>query len=475
MSSFSKRQLVKKSENIADWYQDVILQTGIAEYAPVKGFIVIKPYGYALWEKIQEKFNQFLKEDEIGNTYFPVLIPQSFLAKEKEHVEGFSPELAVVTIGGGEKLAEPLVVRPTSETIMYSAFSKWISSWRDLPLKINQWCNIVRWEKRTYFFLRGREFLWQEGHTAHVEELEAMEMVKKALEWYRKIHEELLAIPVISGRKSNSEKFAGAKETYAIEGLMPGGKALQIATSHNLGQNFSKVFEVKFQDKNGESQYVWQTSWGSSTRSLGPLILVHGDDNGLVMPPKMAPIQVVVIAITEEAKNYASEIVTELKKAGTRVKLDQDFEHSLGWRINDWEMKGIPIRLEIGKKELENEEMTIVRRDNNSKIKDQRSKLKLKIQNLLEEMQTQMFQKAKRFLEENISVVNTYEEFKKIMETKRGFIKAFWCEDPKCEAKIKEETKATTRVLPFDTPKEKGKCIYCGKEANYRWYFAQAY
>lgn len=481
MATFEKKELKKKSENLSDWYTDVILKAEIADYAPVKGCMVIRPYGYALWEAVQNVFNHMMKTKGVQNAYFPLFIPLSLLEKEKEHVQGFSPELAIVTIGGGEKLKDPLVVRPTSETIMYAMYAKWVHSWRDLPILINQWNNVVRWEKRTYLFLRTTEFLWQEGHTAHETEKEAVDMVLSALEWYRKVYEEYYAVPVILGKKSETEKFAGAKTTYTVEALMPDGKALQGATSHNLGQNFSKVFDIQFQTKDGDRAYVWQTSWGLSTRSLGGLFLTHGDDNGLMLPPNIAPIQVVVIPIHKKGDDgkalalYCEDLCEALGNSSVRVKLDDREEPSVGRRFNEWEIKGVPVRLEVGSKELADRTVMIARRDTGEKMTVAREEVLVNIERLLNEMQKALFAKAKAFLDENTREAGSFDEFKTIMNTTRGFIRAFWCEDGTCEANIKKETKASTRCLPLDTKKEKGTCVYCNKPAVHRWLFAQAY
>lgn len=479
---FEKREITKKSESISGWYNDVILKAKLADYGPTRGTMVIRPYGYAIWELVQEIFNGMMKEKKIQNAYFPLFIPYSLLEKEKEHVKGFSPELAVVTHGGGEELKDPLVVRPTSETIIYEMYARWIQSWRDLPLLLNQWCNVVRWEKRTYLFLRTLEFLWQEGHTAHETEKEAIDMARTALSWYEKIYEDYYAIPVYTGIKSDAEKFAGAKTTYTIEALMPDGKALQGATSHNLGQNFSKPFDIKFQNREGKNDYVWQTSWGLSTRSLGGLFLVHGDDNGLKLPPRLAPIQVVIVPIftdkdKEKVLKFSNKIKDILEKRGIRVKLDDRDSVTPGFKFNDWELKGVPLRIEIGDEEVREESVSMVMRDPSLTGK---SKIKLinlndEINNRLEDTQKLLFERAKQVIKNNTHEVSTYKEFKEIMQTSRGFIKAFWCEDASCEAKIKEETKATVRCLPLDAKKEKGKCIYCNKAASHKWLFAQAY
>ncbi len=478
---FEKKELKKKSENLSDWYNDVVIKAELADYAPVKGTMVIRPYGYAIWERVQGIFNDLMKPAGIENAYFPLFIPHSLLEKEKEHVKGFSPELAVVTIGGGEELKDPLVVRPTSETIMYAMYAKWVHSWRDLPVLINQWNNVVRWEKRTYLFLRTTEFLWQEGHTCHISEKEAMEMVLKALEWYRQLHEEYYAMPVVVGTKSETEKFAGAKTTYTVEVLMSDGKALQCATSHNLGQNFSKVFDIHYLNKEGKEDFVWQTSWGTSTRSLGGMFLTHGDDNGLILPPKIAPMQVVIVPIIKTGvaadllMAYCQDLKEALGNGGVRVKLDNREEPSVGRRFNEWEVKGVPLRFEVGEKEVKDRTVTIARRDTGEKKIVERSRMLVETQKLLEEIQTHLFAKAKKFLENNTHEVSSYEEFKKIMGSTRGFLRAFWCEDAACEAKIKEETKATTRCLPLGSKKENGTCIRCGNPANYRWMFAQSY
>lgn len=478
---FSKKELKKKSDNLSDWYTDVVLKSELADYAPVKGTMVIRPYGYALWEKVQEILNGFMKTRGVENAYFPLLIPHSLLEKEKDHVAGFSPELAIVTIAGGEKLKDPLVVRPTSETIMYEMYKKWVHSWRDLPLLINQWNNCVRWEKRTYLFLRTSEFLWQEGHTAHETKKEAMDMVLTALDWYRQVYEDYFAIPVVFGRKSESEKFAGGESTYSIEALMPDGKALQGATSHHLAQNFSKVFDISFQSKDGKMENVWQTSWGLSTRSLGGLFLVHGDDNGLVLPPKMAPIQVVIMPIVKKDMDgkllhaYCGEIKEVLDNGGVRNKLDKRDEPSVGRRFNQWEVKGVPVRFEVGEQELGSRSVTIVRRDTGEKTTVKREEMLITVEKILKDIQSSLLTKARTFLTENTRDAGNFEEFKTIMTTHRGFIRGFWCEHTECEAKIKEETKATTRCLPLDSKEEQGICVHCGSSATHRWIFAQAY
>jgi prolyl-tRNA synthetase len=418
-----------------------------------------------------------IKAEGVENAYFPLFIPESFLNREKEHVEGFAPELAVVTIGGGETLKEKLIVRPTSETIMYDAYSKWIQSWRDLPVLINQWNNIVRWEKRSYLFLRTSEFLWQEGHTAHATHEEAVQMQKDAMKIYEKTYRDYFALPGYVGYKSETEKFAGAVTSITYETLMPEGKSLQSCTSHDLGQNFSKVFNIKYQDKTGKTEYVWQTSWGFSTRSLGGLIMAHGDDAGLVLPPKLATIQVVILPVSREEKEMelCFEIVARMEEAGVRVKIDDREDESIGYRINKWELKGVPVRIEIGKREEESKLLTVVRRDTGEKSQLKIDNLQFTIKELLEKIQNDLLAKQEKFLKDNTHEVNDYSEFKKIMDSTRGFISAFWCGDKDCEAQIKAETKATTRCLPLNAPEEKGACIHCGKSATKRWIFGLAY
>ncbi len=482
-SHYTKKELKKKSENISDWYTEVVVKAELADYAPVKGTMVIRPYGYSLWERVQEIMNRYMKAEGVENAYFPMFIPYSLLEKEKEHVKGFSPELAIVTVGGGEKLKDPLVVRPTSETIMYEMYKKWVHSWRDLPILINQWNNVIRWEKRTYLFLRTMEFLWQEGHTAHATENEVLELIRRTLDWYKTIYEEYYGIPVVVGVKSASEKFAGAKATFTVELLMPDGKALQGATSHNLGQNFSRVFDIKFQSKESKEEFVWQTSWAITTRSLGALVLVHGDDQGLVLPPNMAPTQVIIMPIRKVDKEnekldvYAQEVKEVLFNGGIRAKIDSRDEPSVGRRFNEWEVKGIPVRFEIGHKEALDNTVTLVRRDTGEKTIVKRSDMLVTVEKVLQTMQKDLFAKAKTFRDENTHDVNTYDEFKKIMSTTRGFIRAFWCEDAVCETAIKEETKASTRCLPLEDMHKfsDGECIKCGKKSTHKWLFAQAY
>lgn len=473
-------KITPRNVDYSRWYTDVILQAKLADYSPVKGAMVIRPNGYAIWEMIQQNLDRMFKETGHENAYFPLLIPESFMHKEAEHVEGFSPECAVVTIGGGEKLEEPLYIRPTSETIIWSMYKKWIMSYRDLPILINQWANVLRWELRTRLFLRTSEFLWQEGHTAHETYEEAEEETKLILNIYKKFAEEFLAIPVIAGKKSDAEKFAGALHTYSIEAMMQDKKALQAGTSHNLGQNFAKAFDVKFQDKDGKLQYVWATSWGVSTRLIGALIMTHGDDNGVVIPPKVAQKQIVIVPIwrgEEEKKQvlaYADEVRSELRKE-FNVILDDREQFKPGYKFAEWELQGIPLRLEIGPRDVAKNGMVMVRRDILKKEFVTKAGILETVRNTLNLMQKEMLEKARQFQQENTHEVDDYEEFKKIIEEQGGFLNSHWCGDPECEAQVKADTKATIRNIPFDRKEEKGKCIVCGKESEGRVIFAKAY
>jgi prolyl-tRNA synthetase len=473
-------EITPKSEDFSRWYIDVVRKAELADYSPVKGCMVIRPYGYALWENSRDRLDRRLKETEHQNAYFPLFIPESFLKKEAEHVEGFAPQVAWITQGGDEKLEERLAVRPTSEAIICSMYSKWIRSWRDLPLLINQWANVVRWEKVTRLFLRTTEFLWQEGHTVHATEKEAEEETLKILDIYTKFVEEDLSIPVVKGIKSESEKFAGALRTYCIEALMSDGKALQAGTSHNLGQHFSQAFDIKFEDKDQQIKYAWQTSWGVSTRLIGALIMTHGDDSGLIIPPVVAPVQVVIIPIPAkdwEAKVLpkAKKIFEDLKHAGIRAKLDDRESYTPGWKFSDWEMRGVPIRIEIGLKDVAKNQVIIVRRDTREKSPLNMDNLSPNIATLLEEIQSSLFKRAYDFKEKNTYHVESYKEFKEILKTKGGFLVSYWCGDEHCEAKIKEETKATIRCIPFEQNEDEGKCIFCGKSSKTKAYFAKAY
>lgn len=471
------KEITSQSENFSQWYVDVILKSELVDYSPVRGCMVIRPHGFSIWESIKALLDDRFKATGHKNAYFPIFIPESLLQKEVEHVEGFAPEVAWVTHGGNNKLAERLAVRPTSETIICSMYSKWIRSWRDLPVLINQWCNVVRWEKSTKPFLRTAEFLWQEGHTAHMTEQEAEEETLKMLNVYKDFVETDLAIPVIRGEKSKNEKFAGALKTYTIEAMMSDGKALQAGTSHNLGQHFSKVFDITYLDKDGELKYVWQTSWGVSTRLIGAIIMVHGDDRGLKLPPKIAPIQMVIVPIAgeknAEVAEKADEIFDNLKDK-FRVELDDRNEYTPGWKFNEWEMKGVPIRLEIGPRDIKNKQVVLVRRDTGEKVMVSENEVESAVESLLKDIQTNMFQIAKDFMMNNIHEVDSFGEFKEIINNKVGFIKAHWCGSSECEEHIKEETTATLRCIPFEEPQE-GKCIVCGKPSKQKVYFAKSY
>lgn len=474
------KEITSKEKDFSQWYVDVVRKTELADYTTIKGCMVIRPYGYGLWENMQAGLDRRIKETGHKNAYFPLFIPESLLKKEAEHVKGFAPELAWVTHGGSQKLEERLAIRPTSEAIICSLYSKWVRSWRDLPILINQWVNIVRWEKVTRLFLRTTEFLWQEGHTAHKNEQEAEEETLKILnQVYRDYIENDLAIPVIVGRKTEKEKFAGALHTYTLEALMTDGKVLQAGTSHNLGQNFAKAFNIKYLDEDQQEKYVWQTSWGTTTRLIGALVMVHGDDRGLNLPPKVAPVQVIIIPIMfdktkKEVRNKAEDIITILKK-DFRVEIDGRDEYTPGWKFNEWEMKGVPLRLEIGPKDLAKGQVMVVRRDTGEKMAVKEEKLVETVEKLLNNIQENLFNKAKSFLQKNIREVSDYNKFKEVIEKKRGLIKTYWCGNEDCEDKIKEETKASIRCIPFEQEEASGKCIYCGKESSTLVYFARAY
>lgn len=469
------KQLPKRSEDISGWYNTLMLQAELADYGPAKGTMIFRPYGYAIWELAQQKLDKLFKQYGVENAYFPLFIPESLLNKEKSHIEGFSPELAVVTIGGGEELAEKLIVRPTSETIMYYTYGKWVKSWRDLPILINQWNNVVRWEKRTYMFLRTTEFLWQEGHTAHATHEEAVDTQKWAMDTYAKVFREAYALPGYIGNKSATETFAGATSTMTYESLMPGGKALQSATSHDLGQNFAKTFDIKYQSKQDKTEYVWQTSWGLSTRSLGGLFMVHGDDKGLRLPPEMAPHQVVILPIRADEKlnEFIAKIRDNLLTLGVRVKIDDRDGESLGFKINKWEIKGAPIRMEIGAKEMSNGQVKMVRRDNSEAAMIAVDKLTGTVADWLKKIQDNLYKEACDALTTHTHSSDNYADFKQQMDTTKGFIAAHWCGNNACEASIKAETTATTRCSTGS--ESKGKCIYCGAENSAQWYFAQSY
>jgi len=472
-------EITKKSEDFSEWYVQIVRRAELADYSPLKGCMVIRPYGYTIWENIQDALDRRLKETGHVNAYFPLFIPESFLAREAEHVKGFAPQVAWVTQGGDEILEERWAVRPTSEAIIGYMYSKWVRSWRDLPILINQWCNIVRWEKVTRLFLRTTEFLWQEGHTLHRTHEDALEEVLRILEIYRDLVENDLAIPVITGKKSPSERFAGALDTYTLEALMPDGKALQCGTSHDLGQNFSKAFEITFLDSDGQEKHAWSTSWGVSTRLIGGLIMVHGDDSGLIIPPKIAPYQVVIVPIFygEEQSaviSKAHELKEMLKKSGIRVKVDDRDEYTPGWKFSEWELRGVPLRLEIGPRDLASSEAVLVRRDSREKVKTSWDALPRQTSELLESLHRSLFERAKSYREANTRQSENFEEFKGIIEEKRGFILSPWCGSEACEEEVKNQTTATIRCLKEEEPKGK-KCLVCGKPAKHLAYFAKSY
>ena len=472
------KQFVKEiadiEQDFPQWYTDVIMKTELVDYGPVKGTMVIRPYGYAIWENIQKELDKRFKKTGAQNAYFPLLIPESYLKREAEHVEGFAPEVAVVTHAGGNKLAEPLIIRPTSETIICEMFARWMESYRDLPIIINQWANVMRWEKTTRPFLRTSEFLWQEGHTVHATAEEAEIETQTMLEVYKEFAENCLAIPVITGRKTDKEKFAGAVATYGMEAMMLDGKSLQAGTSHYLGQNFAKSFNMKFLDKDGDLKYGYSTSWGVSTRLIGALIMAHGDQRGLVIPPVVAPYQVVIIPVAmhkEGVLEKANEVKKLFEDLGIRVKLD-DSEQSPGWKFNEWEMKGVPLRVEIGPRDIENGVMVVARRDNFEK-----TQLKLgdavAIKELLSTVQVDMLEKSKRLRDARIVWAETLQEIYNGVENK-NFVKAPWCGERECEDAVKEKAQATARVIAQDKCENKN-CAICGKKANKIVYFARAY
>lgn len=470
--------LTPREEDFSQWYTDCILKSDLVDYSPVKGFMVIKPYGYGIWENIQRELDARFKDTGHKNAYFPLLIPESLLKKETEHVEGFAPEVAWVTRGGNEELAEPLVVRPTSETIICAMYSKWIQSYRDLPLLYNQWCSVVRWEKSTRPFLRTSEFLWQEGHTAHATFDEAQEETLKMLEVYREFAQNVLAIPVVAGQKTDKEKFAGALTTYTIEALMQDGKALQAGTSHNLGQHFAKVFDIMYLDKDGQLKNVWQTSWGVSTRLIGALIMVHGDERGLVLPPKVAPIEVCIIPIAMHKGNVlekAQSIANALKSQGIRVELDDRDSQTPGYKFNEWELKGVPLRLEIGPKDIANNQAIIVRRDTHEKNSVSLDNIVDTVKEALLDIQDTLYKRALQRRELGTLSASDLETFQAHVVNGKGFVKAAWCGERKCEDKIKEDTGATARCISFNDSVNNENCICCGEKGKHIVYFAKAY
>ena len=477
----AEAKITKRSDDYSKWYTDVIAAAELADYAPVKGCMVIRPNGYAIWEKMQQALDGMFKETGHQNAYFPLFIPESFLKKEAEHVEGFAPEVAVVTHAGGSKLEEPLVVRPTSETIIWNSYRNWIQSYRDLPLLINQWCNIVRWEMRTRMFLRTTEFLWQEGHTAHATYDDAEEECVRMLGVYRRFAEDHIALPVIEGRKTEKEKFAGAHHTYSIEAMMGDGKALQAGTSHHLAQNFSKAFDVTFQTDKGTLEYVYATSWGLTTRMIGAMIMAHGDDNGIVIPPKLATIQVAVIPIfrkPEERERVMAAVdgfTASFKAAGIGFKVDDREQYSPGYKFNEWEKRGVPLRIEIGPKDLEKNQLVIARRDNREKTMAPMEGVERVVAGMLETIQKSLYDRALEFREKHSYRVDDYAKFPEILDGEGGFLWSHWCGSGKCEEQVKDETKATIRNIPRDSPAEEGTCIKCGGRSERRVIFARAY
>ncbi len=487
--------LTNREENYSQWYNDLVIKADLAENSVVRGCMIIKPYGYAIWEKIQAELDRLFKETGHVNAYFPLFIPKSFFSKEAAHVEGFAKECAVVThyrlkidengkdivVDPTAKLEEELIIRPTSETIIWHSYKNWIQSYRDLPILINQWANVVRWEMRTRLFLRTTEFLWQEGHTAHATREEAIEETEKMINVYASFAENSMALPVIKGYKSENERFAGALDTYAIEALMQDGKALQAGTSHFLGQNFAKAFDVQFTDRTGKLDYVWATSWGVSTRLMGAIIMAHADNNGLVLPPKLAPIQVVIIPIFKTAEQLtelsltARKIKADLEAKGISVKYDDRDNNKPGWKFADYELKGVPVRLAIGPRDLENKTIEVARRDTLTKETIPLEKINEFIPKLLEDIQTNIYNKALNFRKENTFYVDSWDEFLRVLDNPGGFIMAHWDGTVETEEKIKDLTKATIRCIPFDSPDEDGKCIYSGKPSKRRVLFARSY
>ncbi|AIQ18960.1 MULTISPECIES: proline--tRNA ligase [Paenibacillus] len=473
-------EITPQSEDFSRWYIDVIKKADLMDYSPVRGCIVFKPEGYEIWEHIQEEMNRRLKATGHRNAYFPVFIPESFFQKEKDHIEGFNPELPWVTEAGGDVLEERLAVRPTSETMFGHMYSKWIQSYRDLPVLINQWANVVRWEKRTLPFIRTTEFLWQEGHTAHENETEAREETMRMLENYRDFVETYLAIPVITGQKTPSERFAGAVDTYSIEAMMKDGRAVQAATSHYLGTKFATAFDIQYLSRDNVLEYVHTTSWGSTTRLIGSLIMVHGDDRGLALPPKVAPTQVIMIPIgppkTREAViGRTDELFKDLKDAGIRVRVDDRADVTPGWKFNEYEMRGVPVRLELGPRDMENGVCVLVSRITGEKKIIQQENLVAEVNAMLEQVHNEMFERALKFREDHFYSVDTLAEMKDSMEEQRGFALAGWCGSEECESKVKEETGAGSRNIPFEPAVKKDTCICCGKPAAHTVVFAKAY
>ena len=475
------KEITPRSQDFSQWYLDVVLKAELADYGPVKGCMIIRPNGYAIWEKMQQALDGMFKETGHQNAYFPMLIPESFLKKEAEHVEGFAPEVAVVTHAGGQKLEEPLVIRPTSETIIWNTYKNWIQSYRDLPLLLNQWCNVVRWEMRTRLFLRTTEFLWQEGHTAHATYEDAEEEALRILGVYRRLSENYIALPVIEGLKTETEKFAGAHHTYSIEAMMGDGKALQAGTSHHLGQNFAKAFDVTFQTEKGNREYVYATSWGLTTRMIGALIMAHGDDNGIVIPPRLATTQVVVVPIfrkpeeRERVIQAVENFTAPFSGAGIGFKIDVRDQYSPGWKFNDWEKRGVPLRIEVGPKDLEKNQVVLARRDNGQKSPASQEDLAQTVLNTLETIQKSLFERARDFRDKHSYRIDDYSKFNEILDREGGFLWSHWCGSGECEERVKDDTKATIRNIPMHSEAEEGKCIKCGSRSERRVIFARAY
>lgn len=473
---FKTEAITSRSEDFAQWYTDVCKKAGLMDYSDVKGFIIYKPYGYAIWEQIQKYLDKEFKETGHQAVYMPLVIPESLFNKEKEHVEGFAPETLIATVGGNKNLDDKLIIRPTSEVLFTSFYSRLVNSYRDLPVLYYQWCNVVRWEKTTRPFLRGSEFLWQEGHTIHASEQEARKEALKMLEVYDNLGRDVLAIPFLKGKKTEKEKFAGAEETYSIEALMHDKKALQSGTTHYFGQGFTKAFNVKYLDSDGQIKNPYQTSWGVSTRLIGSIIMVHGDDNGLVLPPYVAPIQVIIVPIKyqdENVRNACNYLIKELKKFNIRVDIDTS-DHTPGWKFNEYEMKGVPLRIEVGPRDLKEGKITFVKRLNNEKNTAELNDFALNVPTLLKEIHQEMYDKAKAFLLNSITEVKTYDELKKVVASE-GYAKVCWCGDEECENKIKLDTNATSRCMPFEQELFSDTCPVCGKKAKYVVYFAKAY
>jgi prolyl-tRNA synthetase len=473
------KEITNKDEDFSRWYTDVVRKADLADYTSIKGCMVIKPYGYELWENIKNGLDKMIKATGHKNAYFPLFVPESLLKKEAEHVKGFAPEVAWITHGGDEELEERLAIRPTSEAIICAIYSEWVQSWRDLPILINQWANVVRWEKVTRLFLRTREFLWQEGHTAHATEEEAEVETLKMLGVYKELAENFLAMPVLIGRKSEAQKFPGAVHTYAVEALMSNGWALQAGTSHNLGQHFAKVFDIQYLDKNQEQQYVWQTSWGVSTRLIGGVIMTHGDNAGLILPPKIAPIQAIIVPIIfdksrAEVLGKVDQLIQSLSDK-FRVEADLRDEYTPGWKYNEWELKGVPIRIEVGPRDVKNEQVVVVRRDTREKTIVKEADLKGVIEKMLDDIQADIFQKAKDFRDSHTYDVDDFATFESIMEEGRGFIYSNWCGSSDCEKTIQDKTSATIRCIPLEGAEPTGKCVLCNEEGKYKVYFAKAY